>query len=443
MKVLAMAVLGLGLGGSEGVGGAQRPAPAPVRLTLDEAVRLASTRSPRFGRLEALAQAAEEAVRETEAGRRPSLYVRAGYTRQSGVPELRLAAPGALERTIFPNIPDNFRARLEVSVPLYTGGRQWREEAAAEREGEAARAEVEAGSRDVVLETTAAYWRLVTARETARVLEEAIAAYDGHLADGRNLVSVGMASRSDLLAVEAERAHAELRALEARSAAEVAEEDLVRLLALGPGTAVEPMELLEDIVPSGESLDSLIAQALAARPERRALLARVASSRARAGAARAGTRPQLGLVAGYDYANPNRRILPAEPEWRSSWDAGVALSWTVFDGGKSRAAAARAAALERAAERELEEVERGIRYEVTERWVELETVRAAIEAAERGLASAEESRRVSADRYRQGLAPSSELLDAEVAQLRAGLERTRALAALRLARARLARAVSR
>jgi outer membrane protein TolC len=61
----------------------------------------------------------------------------------------------------------------------------------------------------------------------------------------------------------------------------------------------------------------------------------------------------------------------------------------------------------------------------------------------RALVSARENARVAGDRYRAGVIPSSELLDAEVGLLRAGLERTSAQAALRLADAALARAVGR
>mgnify|MGYP001445114528 CR=1 FL=1 len=55
-------------------------------------------------------------------------------------------------------------------------------------------------------------------------------------------------------------------------------------------------------------------------------------------------------------------------------------------------------------------------------------------------ASAEENVRVSQDRYRAGVSPSSDLLDAETRLLRVGLERTLAAANLQIARARLDRA---
>jgi outer membrane protein TolC len=50
---------------------------------------------------------------------------------------------------------------------------------------------------------------------------------------------------------------------------------------------------------------------------------------------------------------------------------------------------------------------------------------------------------VLAERYRAGVATSAEVLDAEVAALEAELERTRALANVRLAEAALERAVGR
>jgi outer membrane protein TolC len=80
---------------------------------------------------------------------------------------------------------------------------------------------------------------------------------------------------------------------------------------------------------------------------------------------------------------------------------------------------------------------------VTQRALELGTAERRVAVAERGLDAARESRKVAQDRYREGVIPSSELLDAETALERAELSRTEALAALRLAAALLDRAVGR
>jgi exonuclease SbcC len=104
--------------------------------------------------------------------------------------------------------------------------------------------------------------------------------------------------------------------------------------------------------------------------------------------------------------------------------------------------AARAAEAD-AARAQLRDLDRGIRLDVTQRALELRTAAAQLAVAERSVDSAAESRRVAGNRYREGVIPSSELLDAEVAHENAVLARTQALAGLRLAAAGLDRAVGR
>ncbi|HET8646371.1 MAG TPA: TolC family protein, partial [Vicinamibacteria bacterium] len=89
------------------------------------------------------------------------------------------------------------------------------------------------------------------------------------------------------------------------------------------------------------------------------------------------------------------------------------------------------------------DLERRIRLEVTQRIEERRTAGARVSLAERSLESARLNHKVAADRYREGVIPSSELLDAEVGLLRAALDRTSAQAALRVAEAALQRATGR
>jgi outer membrane protein TolC len=64
-----------------------------------------------------------------------------------------------------------------------------------------------------------------------------------------------------------------------------------------------------------------------------------------------------------------------------------------------------------------------------------------VRPAEDAVTSATEARRVVQERFGAGVATSSDLLDAQQDQLEAELGRTRALANVKLAEARLARAL--
>ncbi len=414
-----------------------------VRLSLAETVERARASSPRLAQLAALQTAADAGLLGARAGRLPVLDLAASYTRNSNVPELTIALPGTEPRTIFPNIPDNYRTRAGLTLPVYTGGRVQGEIRAADHNRDAAGRDLEAGVKDLVLEASSAYWQLVTARESARVLAEAVAAFEAHLKQTKDRQQLGMAARNEVLLVQVERDRAELSRLAADGAAQVANANLVRLVDLPPGSEVEPIEPLASPARPRPDLEALVKEALDGRPEAAALRSRAAAAQAAVKVARSATLPQASLNAGYDFARPNARILPPVEEWKGSWSVGVSLSITAFDGGRTSAAAAQARAQAAAVRHQLEDLERRIRLEVTSRVLDLGTSRATVEVAERNLEAAGESLRVSRDRYHEGLIASFELLDAETALLRAGLDRTTAATQLRLAQASLERAVGR
>ncbi len=426
------------------------PSPAsggPLRLTLAEALSRAREASAHLAELRSLAAAAGAGLTGARAERLPKIDASASYTRQSDVPELRLTLPGLGTETVFPNIPDNYRGHLGLELPLYTSGRIANAVTASARQLTASNQDVQQGRADVEQETATAYWGLVTARDSERVLAESLVGYDAHLKESRDRRDVGMAASNEVLAVQVQREQAELARLQAASSAAVANANLLRLLDLPPGTSIEPVEPLAEPAPSppsaAEPPEALVAAAEAARPEIVALRSRVAAGRANAAATRAGRWPQANLSAGYDYANPNPRILPLEPRWKSSWSVGAVVSLSLFDGGRTAAAAAQIDAQADALGHRLEDLEGRVRLEVTQRLLELATARQAAAVAGANLDSAHENVRVAHDRYHEGVIPSSELLDAETALLRAGLDRTNALAQVRVALANLGRAVGR
>jgi outer membrane protein len=149
----------------------------------------------------------------------------------------------------------------------------------------------------------------------------------------------------------------------------------------------------------------------------------------------------VAVVGGLDYARPNPRIFPRRAEWTESWDAGVAVSWPLFDGGRTRAETAEASAIVAAADARLADFDRILAVELQQRISELVASRAAVAAADDAIRAAREARRVAGERFNAGVATSTDVLRAEVALLQAGLDRTEALAGSRLARARLARAM--
>jgi outer membrane protein TolC len=416
-------------------------------LTLQEAVERAQAQAPRLLQLASLKDAADAATRGARGGRWPSLELSAAYTYNSDVPELEIVSPGPppTRLLVFPNINNQYKTRASVNLPLYTGGRVGGGIQGATAQASAAGGDLEAARHDLTLETRTAYWSLVSARESERVLAEAVGAFEAHLRDAQNRATFGLAARNEVLLVQVERDRAELSRIQAQNGSAIANANLQRLLGLPPAARVVPTEprAAADAIGDSPDTEALVEKALRARPEIAALRARVDAAAATARVAHSSRRPQLYLHSAYDYALPNSKILPLTPEWKGTWYAGASLVWNVFDGGRTSASAAQAEAQQQALLRTLEDLVQRIRLEVTARTLDLATARSAVTVAERNLEAARENLRVSKERYREGVILSSDLLDAETALQRAGLDETSAAVSLRLALANLERAIAR
>lgn len=414
-------------------------------LSLDDAVARARAVAPRIAEAAARVESAGATIDSQAAQRRPTVSAGAAYQRTNHVDEYGIPQPNGTVKVLFPDIPNNLRARADAALPLYTGGRIDALVAAATRDRTAAEADARTADADVTLDVTRAYWTFVTARESVRVVEQALARTDAAVADVKARVDTGFLPPNDLLSAQAQRARQAVALIQARNAALAAQADLCRLVGLDLDATIDPTTPLAAPVSSAASLTAvpigvLTEQARAARSERTALTERAASVRAQGDAAASVTRPQVGLAAGLEESRPNARIVPRVEAWRHSWEAGISVTWQLFDGGRSKAERAAAAAQATAFERRRDEFDALLSLELRQRRLDVESGRAALGASDDAIRAAAEARRVVEERFRAGVATSTDVLDAQVALLDAELERTRLAAGLRLAEARLARA---
>ncbi len=241
--------------------------------------------------------------------------------------------------------------------------------------------------------------------------------------------------------------HQRVLAVEASNLRGIAEADLQRLIAAPPGPLVldDSTTQRDSPLPSQTAgtagVADLIARAIAARPERQALEQRAASAEFRVSASKAGRWPQVGVGGGYDYSNPNPRNFPRMAEWATSWDATINVTWTLWDGGRRGAETGEAHADAIALRTRVEDFDREVTFEVRSRALELESSRQAVTAADDEVRAAVDAERVVGERYRAGVETATDVLDAQLARLQAELDRTRAVANVRLAEARLERAI--
>lgn len=415
-------------------------------LTVDAAVARGLTEAPRLAEARAREAAADATVAARAALGKPVLTASSGLLRTNHVDEFGIPQSNGSLRIIFPDIPTNYRARAEVTMPIYTSGRVGELVASAEANRRAVDADRRATSADIALGVAQAYWALVMSRERVGVLERSLERADASLETVRARVEAGVLPPNDALSAEAQRARQLVQLIQARNDASLAEAELGRLVGAAPGQAIATVTPVDQPTPGAaelvaQSAEILAARAAESRPERQALTERQASFRAAADAAYSAARPQVGVLAAVEPARPNARFVPRVDKWNTGWDVGVNVTWAIWDGGRARAERAGAIAEADALRSRAAEFDAVVRVEVRQRVLDIESGRAALTASAVAVNAAQEARRVLAERFAAGVATNTDVLDADVAWLEAELERTRLQAALRVSEARLLRTV--
>lgn len=421
-------------------------ASAILTLGIDEAVTRGLAEAPRLAEARARAEAADATIASREALRRPTVTATAGLLRTNHVDEFGIPQANGTTRVIFPDIPNNYRARAELAMPLFTSGRVGDLVASAEADRRAVDADRKVTTSDLTLEIETAYWTLALARERTAVLERALQRADTAVDDVRARFESGILPPNDVQSAQAQRARQRVQLIQARNDGAIAEADLARLIGAPVGQSIALATPVERPTPGAAEiaalpLSTLTGRATELRPERQALAERQVSLQSAADAAAAATRPQVGVLAAVEPARPNSRFVPRVDQWNTGWDLGVNVTWALWDGGRSRADRAAAIAQSTALRERSADFDALVGVEVQKRLLDLASAREALVASNEAVDAAAEARRVLGERFAAGVATNSDVLDADVAWLEAELERTRLTVSLRLGEARLLRSV--
>ena len=276
------------------------------------------------------------------------------------------------------------------------------------------------------------------------MIEESVARAEAQVKDARDRFAVGVIPPNEVSSLEAQRSRELAQLIEARNFRESTLVDLRRLVGAGPDIVIELAEGLDTgSTGSTGSVEAVVAEALRQRPERKSLTFRIGGAEAREQVALTGNKPVVGFGAGVDYANPNAKIFPRQGIWQTTWDLSVNATWMFFDGGRTKAQASEARAVVDATRERLSEFDAVVAADVRQRMLDLDSSRAMVVAASDAVRSAADARRVVGDRFAAGVATSTDVLVSQVALLENQLARTRALANVKLAEARLQRSVGR
>jgi len=185
------------------------------------------------------------------------------------------------------------------------------------------------------------------------------------------------------------------------------------------------------------TVDALLPQALAARPEVQAFDKQLDAQRSTLAAARAQYWPTLSAQVS---ANVGARTLTSPVP---NGSLGVSLSWSLYEGGATQAQVSEAVASLTQLEAQRDTLTAQVRLDLETALFSVEAAREGVVVAGEALTAAQERLRLAEGRYQAGAGSVIELGDAQVAQTSAAAQRVQAAFDLATARAQLRAALGR
>jgi outer membrane protein TolC len=400
-------------------------------LSLNQAVRAALSGNRGLAAARADVQAAGARIAQARGGQLPRLNYSESFTRgdnpvfvfgslltqhQFGINNFDI---GPLNR---PDALNNFQSQLTADQVIYDA-RQTRNAVKAAELGQQLTGEQERRARmDVMAGVARAYYGAVLGAESLKAATDSLRSAEADLHRAETVRAAGMATDVDVLSI---RVH--LAAVKEQQIRRAADLDVARAAlneAMGqpldaPHTLSTPLRALD--LPD-MSLPEMERKAAADRPEARESQLAGSLARIQADSARSALLPQVGLHAAFE-ADRQRFVTRGGANWLAS----ISLRWNLFNGGSDKARIEEAGYAVRRAKAERERAGAAVRVQVRRAWADLRAAQERIEVARAAMAEAQESLRITQNRYQAGLSNVTDLLRNETAVLDT---HTRFLAAL-------------
>jgi len=419
---------------------------AQTPLSLNDAIQIGLDNSKSLKVSELNVDIAQEKSTEVNAGRWASLAFKGGYTRLSEVPGFVIGknsfGPGFPPADI-PFIPayyNNYNLQLQLQQPIFTGFQLVNSAKAAERTAEASSYDSKADRANLKVQIATSYWNLYQAMEAEQFMQENVDRTALHYKQAQDMLNQGMLTQSDVLSAKVQVSNAQLMLLDAQNTLRLAAVAMNNVLGVPLNTDYRITSAPQTGDTTMQDIGNLLQDALQRRNEMQSMKLKSRAADAAVAAAWGAYLPQISIVGDFYYQRPNQRYEPPTDVFNNSWDAGVVISLPIWNWGLTESKVDEARAQREQSDLALKETADAVYLDVTQSYLNFKQAKDKIAVAQTAVNDAEESYRISDQKFKVGLVTNTDLMDAEIALLQAKLNYTQALTGLEIARISLEKA---
>lgn len=385
------------------------------QLSLDEAVELGISNSKSLKIDAAKIEEATADLLEAKNRQLPELKVSGSYMYLPLKPTIDLKIPG-VSTAGGPEVHQVAFGSANLSIPVYSGGRIKYGIQSAKYLVEASKLSSENDKIAIAYNVAQAYNNLFKANQAIKVLEENLTASQKRDETFLKLENNGVIARNDRLKANLQTSNIELQLLEAKNNYNIANINMDLLLGLPETTELKVDENYIDENSDLKPISYYLSEAQQNRKDLQAIDQQRKAAELGTKAAKAENLPSIALTGGY--------IAADIPKFLTVYNAinfGVGISYNLSNIWKKNSSLQQSKAREMQLSATNELLNDNIKLEVNKEYQNSDYSKKRISVFEKSAEQANENYRITKNKYDNGLATMTELLDADAAQIAANV----------------------
>lgn len=384
-------------------------------LTLDEAVQLGIQNSKSLKIDAAKIEEATADLLEAKNRQLPDLKVSASYMYLPFAPNINIKLPGVSAEG-GPKVNQVAFGSANLSLPLYSGGRIKYGIESAKYLVEASKLTTENDKVAIAYNVAQAYNNLFKASQSIKVLEENLTASTKRDETFLKLENNGVIARNDRLKANLQTSNIELQLLEAKNNYNIANINMDLLLGLPETTEIEVDSDYINEMQEVKTVDYYLNTAQLNRKDLQALQQQRKAASLGTKAAKAENLPSIVLTGGYVAAD-----VPKFFTMYNAVNVGLGIQYNLSNLWKKNSSLKQSQAREKQLSATDEMLNDNIKLEVNREYQNADYYKQRIAVFEKSSVQANENYRITKNKYDNGLATMTDLLDANAAQITASV----------------------
>jgi outer membrane protein len=382
-------------------------------LSLNDSIEMALERS-------VIIHSAQEGVRAAEAEKKgsrtsflPQLSTSYTYTRLNESPEVPIFDITTMSSTMVEaGKEDNYNWDLGLTQPIFTGGAILNSYEISKINLEVSHLFEASATQDIVLEVKKAYYNILKSERILELANQSVQQLQAHRDTAQSFYDVGLIPKNDLLYAEVELANGFQDLVRAENALNLAKARFNTVIRRDIHLPIEIEDILS-YTPFEKDFDECLDIGLRNRPEIRAHELEYEKAGRAVNLAKSGFFPTLNLVGNYSRYGEEPDVRGTKYQDSEAWYVAAVTQWNFWEWGKTKFNVDASRSREKQAMDMLVNIKDGISLQIKNSYLLLREAEKHIFVAEKAIEQAEENFRINSERYKEQVATSTDVIDAQ------------------------------